>query len=648
MISLQLLIYIILYALIPGFFLKEYLLKKNSSFCFTLILSFYLGFFVLMAEYFICSILNILFLFPWINILFSIAYLIAKRKKIISWAKGIHFQKKMLLPVLYILFIYFLSYIYVTLPYANLLSKEVIYLPEDYFNHIGLITSLSKGFPAYDLKVSGTVLYYHYFQDLFFGMCKNIFRMASYDLLIQGTPMLVSFTFGVSTYAFMKPKENTNQKWTAFSVFFIFVCLANCGIPLARTTLSSGYTAWYNYHIFTSINANAFGLSAVSTLLLVIEKLDLKQFSLKDASLLFILLFITTGIKGPYGIVVLVAFSLALLLKVLTEKEKDTRVLLYILSSFLGFYIAYRYVITGTNAYGTSKTTEVSLSLTGTLERTIFSSIANHGTLMILLGLLVVAVVAIGPMMIYYCKALVLDIRKAFQHSLKIELATMHWTVIIGIGGFLLVNQSGYSQGYFLNVAILPMLYLCFNEVLNEKITKLDQCYLSVITVFGLILMALDGKVNLAKGLAAQDALGLHYNVAVSDYSITQEEYEGLEWLRENTDQNAIVATDHRGITGYETAGNDCRFFAYSALSERQMYLEGFSYSSVSAEALEEKIEVNDAIYASGGETLYKLLENNHIDYVIVTKRYTDAFDPVYEKIQPCFSNDAMTIYKVE
>lgn len=77
------------------------------------------------------------------------------------------------------------------------------------------------------------------------------------------------------------------------------------------------------------------------------------------------------------------------------------------------------------------------------------------------------------------------------------------------------------------------------------------------------------------------------------------------------------------------------------------MFLEGFSYSSVSEAEVRKKIAVTEAIYASTGEETEALMKENGIDYVIVTTRMGTDFRPTADSVKLCFENDGMRLYQL-
>jgi hypothetical protein len=67
--------------------------------------------------------------------------------------------------------------------------------------------------------------------------------------------------------------------------------------------------------------------------------------------------------------------------------------------------------------------------------------------------------------------------------------------------------------------------------------------------------------------------------------TLSADEFRALEWLRHNSPSNAVVASDRRAFRGVGKTRDQSRFFAYSAISGRQMLLEGEDYLGGEARA---------------------------------------------------------------
>ena len=131
---------------------------------------------------------------------------------------------------------------------------------------------------------------------------------------------------------------------------------------------------------------------------------------------------------------------------------------------------------------------------------------------------------------------------------------------------------------------------------------------------------------------------------------ITRYEYEGMKWLDNNTDANSIIATD-RHFIGRQQTDAYSRSFYYSAFSNRQIFLEGWSYTYPSKEIqdiIKHKYEINSKIFSKAEESRSKIMRENGIDYLILS-RVTDSDIKINDKnLVKVFSNRDLRIYKLK
>ena len=114
--------------------------------------------------------------------------------------------------------------------------------------------------------------------------------------------------------------------------------------------------------------------------------------------------------------------------------------------------------------------------------------------------------------------------------------------------------------------------------------------------------------------------------------NLSAKEYEGLIWLRDNTDKDALCACDRFNSVSMKdydyTKRNNNTHFAYAIYSQRKMYLEGSGFSlfvdqnELRREMLEKNIQMFDKDNDDRGEFARSL----GVDYVIVSKENLRQF----------------------
>ena len=124
-------------------------------------------------------------------------------------------------------------------------------------------------------------------------------------------------------------------------------------------------------------------------------------------------------------------------------------------------------------------------------------------------------------------------------------------------------------------------------------------------------------------------------------------------WIDANTEEDALLATDRYysvSLDKYSVANRwDNRFFLYPVYANRFCYIAGSGYNLPAKEwhVRKEMIETNLELYDPDNEDRGDLARELDVDYIVVSKRFTDAGDLSNEDYSRCFSNDDVEIYKV-
>jgi hypothetical protein len=135
--------------------------------------------------------------------------------------------------------------------------------------------------------------------------------------------------------------------------------------------------------------------------------------------------------------------------------------------------------------------------------------------------------------------------------------------------------------------------------------------------------------------------------------NVTTLEYEGLLWLRDNTPEDSLIASDRYYSVPEHlykvTSRGSNKHFAYAIFSQRRQYLEGSGYSLDTSQVgiREEMLAKNKALYDPGNDARGENARALGVDYVVISKRFNEVGDISNADYELCFSNDEMDIYKV-
>jgi hypothetical protein len=138
--------------------------------------------------------------------------------------------------------------------------------------------------------------------------------------------------------------------------------------------------------------------------------------------------------------------------------------------------------------------------------------------------------------------------------------------------------------------------------------------------------------------------------IKTSNY-ITSYEYEGLKWLKDNSGKNEIFSSNRLYLKSSSNEYEDAKYFYYTAFSERSCFLEGFWYAGIvdaPQGILERKLSVNNTLYSKEYGGKLDLARENHINYIVASKRLNPDFSISEEGIRKVFENSDIIIYRVQ
>ena len=645
----------LVYIQIPGILLLSAMNSVRKLDAENILLAFFFGLGILILEYCLLSALGLRIVFIVLSPALSLLLIIKRIKE-----KSSSFQSDIELNQ----FIQFAAIVLITCilvcvtqryAFGNIEETRSIFLYQDISWHIGNVAALSNGYPFFDFRFAGLKFNYHYFNDLLFGMCKYCFGISANALVLKCTPIITVYTVALGIYAFFKSiSDNT---------LLGFIMLLCCGAVDTYYVLSDEtHTSLLNYHIFTNINGVALSLAAVvAVFLFYVRILDGKEVRKRDLLILAVLVFVMTGMKGPFAIVLIAAMAFSSVVHFIKDRDLYRLISVTFVSGAI-FLMTYVVVIKGIeNLFGESNNNRATeISVTDTLSRSLywdnFSRILGNGDkahlLVYCICLAIIgSVIAAGIYHLLFVADTFRSVGNLLRHK---DLPTPAETVAIttgwiGLAGYWLVSHIGFSQAYFLFVAVL--------FIVGESLRLLDKADGKLIKILIIGIVAVNtvicGRLLFTSLSDMWDDDSEHFAyhnsnpVEVDAPSVlTHSELEGLEWIRDNTDADSVIATDRIDLwsSEYPAAEDDCRSFYYSAFAERQMLIEGFSYSDISLEAVSDRLAINRTIYSDLEMESRNAIDDAGADYVIVTKRFRSAPEHFRD---PVFENEDISIYKV-
>jgi hypothetical protein len=180
----------------------------------------------------------------------------------------------------------------------------------------------------------------------------------------------------------------------------------------------------------------------------------------------------------------------------------------------------------------------------------------------------------------------------------------------------------------------------------------------AVLAVAGGILLAgaIDGPLSLfpeaIKRWADPDRLVYDQESPPTRLGITRELVSGLRWVRDNTPDDAVLAVNNHYS---DQTTRDARYFYYSALAERRVFIEAWGYTNRANQIglaqvrngtvpYPRRLALNDAALAGDRRALSRLADKG-IDYALVDKVHGAL--PRRPLGRLVFSNPALDVYEL-
>ena len=164
--------------------------------------------------------------------------------------------------------------------------------------------------------------------------------------------------------------------------------------------------------------------------------------------------------------------------------------------------------------------------------------------------------------------------------------------------GLSLIHISSYSQLYFALIAIFFL-----NLLAVDQLDKIRGLLRRIVVIGGVLGLATTVVLVINFTGSGLRQLGRNLDI-IPKYpyvsTVRAGDEEAMLWMRENTPQDAIFATNRIHTMANTSDGISS---IYTALSGRQAYMEGYTYAitnmGVSEQVVTEKKEVNAALFLS-------------------------------------------------
>ena len=493
----------------------------------------------------------------------------------------------------------------------------------------------TKCYPLPEMSVMGKDFFYHYFTSIEIAFLHFTTNIEILDLCFTYSYQITIFLVVSGLYIICR------SLISQVKIALIALCFI-----LFTTNLELYTHIFLSNHIFTSSFGLAEGVAFFCFTLFYYLRL-LKGDEKRNYILLITFLFfiVSTGLKGPIAAILLIGIAAGSLYLMFFKQQFVFGMLSGLLLLFAFLICLSSFVM---NINGSAEEPGSSSALSVSLVNTIFHShyyeriyfdFTNVGIpqllsylLILFLYLISVFLIPLGLTAIFKKREIVIS---------DILLIPM---IISGILLGLFVSQSGMSQMYFLFASIICLFLLTFSSFSLKKEDSLSYNKLKIIFLIGAFLFlynnygsGLSGIIGYVHSIKKEKTNSAAENVETG-MTINHDEIVGLRWCRENLPQNSIL------LSNKVLAEGGARSFWSSSLSERQMFLESYDYTSVGQKEIKQRCSLIRRFY-NGDNLSLSVLKSMGVAYAIIYKHISPHWFPNEGKIE--FENTELMIVKL-
>ncbi len=637
------------FVLLPGWALTLAINPQRDIPAF-FVLSYMLGMGVVIAEYFLFYALG---LKEWMLLCMSVVsalsiFVIYKKRAAMKQVRG-----RAANPAFFVL-LGLLLVIALTTAVSNYNvppegGRTFIY--QDLVWNTGNVASIAHGFPVMDIHVSGLSFGYHFFANAFLAVFQNILGISSYLLNIKLLAIVQAFVLAGGLYLLFATLFKSKWAAAGASVVALLCC-----------TVAMQHYMWYAYA--TPIGMG-FSLAAAACFIRFMRRMDSAKLSDGDFIMFLILLAVAAGTKSLAAGGVIAGAGIVMLCQIFRRKNVKTMLFAGILTLvvFAGLYAVMVYGTYSPNSLTKqfaatmyAETPEQPAYYTALREALPNMPVTAAKLLVYPLFLLLKYPVTVFSLVLLLV-ALVLQLRKGAKHgwpthSGRIKLF-LFGGILVSLAVMSVVSQPGESQVLFLEgtvpLSVFALFYIAMEAWDGGRFARIAICAVIVFALgWGVCVTSralyADSQ-NLPSRNNSQDTL------AQNPYdSISRGEYEAMLWLKQNTPEDAVFATDRHYFV--PAVGMDvARYYYYTAFSERQAYLEGYNYISTHeknyGEIIDQRLVTIDSLLVNDPDAAARMKADG-VEYFVASSLISPGYVMDKGIGRAVFENNDIVIYELK
>ncbi len=662
------LMFVLLYVQLPGFLIVKLTNIRTGHISAQLLISFFAGWTLVVAEYFITELIKTDILLYALGPAMSLALIILFFKKKTPTTLKIKVGTLPLGTIVFVVLV--MLYVLMFTQYIFLApdATDVIYASKDKLYQMGLINGLSQGYPLENPWIDGRIVYYHLFSQLLYSIPVRLFGLDSWFIMMSCAPYVTTYLLTLSFYTMFRYFSRIKQRAGIYSLT----------VFLSHMFIARSITSSYTFRVlFVNDNFAAFGAAAAIAWVILIDVFiknmntePRNSYSKKtlflNAGLMMGIMALMTGIKAPMALV-MVGAAIGTQLLAMIMKRSNYRMSLLIIAVGLSFYFIYTNIVSSKFSTGTSAG---SIFAFGKITNILFwkkpliefltgigiPSIARLLVILLLFAIFFFTVYTI-PAAIGYIRELYLVISR--KKEFDFARVNIYAAFLVGLVLLMFLSYSGHSEIYFglISTVFAPLIAFWFFEDIEldseKRYMKRLSSGLKVLFIFMLCLTTL----SLAAGMKLQFKIAVaqaNSEIRHNPYnSVTENEYKGLEWIKENTPEDALLATQKHSSVAPDNYSYEDRWvnghFHYAAYSEREYYIEGagFSLSDEEWTVRRDMVERSDRLFDVNNTKRGDEARSLGIDYVVRSEKVGKAPSLENKDYKLRYSNPEIEVYQV-
>ncbi len=521
-------------------------------------------------------------------------------------------------------------------------EQNVTFPTQDILFYIGNAVSAKKGFPLEELRYAGQIFKYHYFGSIQLAVTSLVTNINALqlELSLQWTQSLLMI---ISTFYLLLRRMKLSKK----------LCALGMGIFLFSAGIEHIVYVTYQHIMYNTPFGFDIGLTlGLLFLFFIYVQYTSKHFCPGVFAGALLSYFACEGSKAPIAVVFLALAGYVCFIWLFNPQKRKWAFLFGIPLVTIFLVTFFVFVSDGFKTV-TTNTTGLKIDLTGHLYECglgrLYFEWTAEGFPSLLGKLTILLLFYFGCNMITYFLLSVMTVKSFAKNKaglLSFE-SSLFIALFIGLFLTLATKQQGNSQMYFAMTSF-PLALILSLKLWNTmpmpfqyKRNKLFYICSSILLLVSFLCFIHILSPSVQKGIQkiqGDDTFSANNN------SLSYTEKAAYDWVRAETAPDALC------VTNIILDDNQYESFIVGVCTERQMYMEGWRYTSgyIDESLLFQRKELI-ASFFNGKQDAQKKMKDSGADYAIWVKRYgspsSDWATPFGTKV---FENEAVSVYKLD